>query len=281
VSPWAAPSLYTESIIGTEPGHSKDYVKLEKENRCLNSIPENNQREFPDHERSVDLVVTFPLDGSKHEIPFDRILSYPESTAHDHVLFMLPVSVRRKIFDHCFPAEDRLVSLSPRFATKQIFDVDHFALPWDILDPVWGGLRSFRELRHELMVYFWTEYHFYVALSPFSSPSFSPLQFTWLPDFLDIIQHFTVEIDFTRLGFSHLKNAIHFGQNTRKIEELFTNLVNGVQDRHTGLLMEEFNLMCRRYEGVRPFSRPYETIEEANEYKPGKATPLELRVPGY
>lgn len=131
---------------------------------------------------------------------FDQLLASNDTTTATHPLFTLPTNIRRRIYGYCLPTEDRTISLSPHFATKAVWPNGHFASPWDVLEEVMGGLSSFKALRNELMVYFWTEYKFHVTLNPFSGPTFSPLSHVWLQEHLGMVQKLTLEVDLTRFG---------------------------------------------------------------------------------
>jgi hypothetical protein len=268
------PSTLVNSATFIESKWSRDIGKdtatlTQKELEALNK---EREELFVKHysnllfERSVDQI-GFRNTQIDQEAVFGILLSSHNDTKHHHSLFALPVTVRRRICDFCFPPESRKVSLSPYFATRETFAEENLASPWDILEPVFGGLQAFQQLRHELMTYFWTEYHFHVTLSPFTGPKFSPLSSLWLPEYLEIIQFLTVEADFTRFGFgapSHFavmkigfstlsKGRAEYGNTfLNKTENLLVEIVQGLIKRQGKTTMAEFNLMCRRYAGVRP-----------------------------
>ena len=143
------------------------------------------------------------------------------------------------------------ISLSPCFATKDVFPDNYFSSPWDILEPVWGAIATSRKLRHEVLLYFWMKYSFHVTISAFSAPIFSPLSHVWLPDYLDCIQSLTVEIDLTRLGGSASREAPNIFHQYEKINNSLVTIVKGLMNRK-GKLMHELHIMCRRYAGSRP-----------------------------
>ena len=206
----------------------------------------------PEIDQSVDLKADTGISVDAAAV-FSQLLTENGPAEAMHPLFSLPPGIRRQIYGYCFPEEPRKISLAPRFATKAIWTTGYFALPWDVLEDVMGGIGSFRALRHDLMTYFWTMYHFHVTLTSFSGPRFSPLSHVWMQDHLHIVQRLTVEVDLTRFGGSQLTDAPKFGyDDMNKIERLFKAIVDGILERHRGLKMTEFNLMCRRYAGFRP-----------------------------
>lgn len=208
----------------------------------------------PPFNRSVDLVAT--ADYIEDTTLFVEEAYIEDRKSRKFRVHRLPTSVRRIIYQFCFPIESRKISLSPRFATKAVFGKDYFASPWDVLDNVWGGLGSFTALRKDLLAYFWTTYHFHVTLSLFSGPRFCPLALIWLPKYLGIIQYLTVELDFTRFRYSSRKIAPDLEYRLNKEEELVMSVIEGLSDREGGVPMAELNLLCRCYEGYLPHHDP-------------------------
>ena len=237
--------------IVAEPSNRSDSCTPTTPRIFLNSVKEEHPTPTPDLDREVDLLIigSEPIDKA---VIFEELLGDLPGASRDHPLFKLPTFIRRKTYGYCFPEEEKRVNLSPKFAIKAVFKEEHFASPWDILEPVAGGLRAFRSIRYELMTYFWTEYNFHVTLTMFTGPRFSPLSHVWLPQYLDIIQHLTIETDLTRFGGSAMKMAPKFGYNLEKLETMLIDIVKGLIKRRGRSTMAEFNLMCRRYAGFRP-----------------------------
>ena len=209
---------------------------------------------LPQFDRSVDLVaIADDVEDttSTMEEPYTVHRRSQKFRVH-----ALPESVRRNIYQFCFPLESRKILLSPRFTTKAVFGEDYFASPWDILDDVWGGLSSFTALRKDLLTYFWTNYHFHVTVSLFSGPRFCPLSLIWLPRYLGIVQYLTVEVDFTTFRHNCMKLAPDLGYCMTKEERLLMNIVEGLSDRDGVASMAELNLLCRCYKGFHPHQDP-------------------------
>jgi hypothetical protein len=249
------PSVQLQSRITSQSQVSK-YTSPLSHVETLIPIHEEERYE-PYFERTVDLLAT----AAPHEISIDQMEVFENLVnAYDernggHPLSALPATVRHKIYSYCFEElETRRINLSPKFATRAVFPNDYFASPWNVLDPVWGGREAFRALRHDLMDYFWTTYHFHITLNVFSGPMFSPLSHVWLLNFLDRIQRLTIEFDFTRFGGSTLKIAPAFGHNNDKVEDLLFGLFQKLLERPDKLTIAEINLMCRRYAGSRSYT---------------------------
>jgi len=201
-----------------------------------------------------------------HTEVFEQLVNIYEKKNGEHPLSALPASVRHRIYGFCFGEHDgRKICLSPKFAVRAVFPDDYFISPWTVLDPVLGSLHAFRGLRHDLMNYFWTSYHFHVTINVFSGPIFSPLSHVWLLNFLDRIQRLTIEVDLTRLGGSALRLATTFGHKNDKVEKLMQGLFQKLLERPDRLTMTELHLMCRRYGGFRPRD---EELDHAGGYRP-------------
>jgi hypothetical protein len=95
---------------------------------------------------------------------------------------------------------------------------------------------------------------------------FSPLSHVWLPNFIHIVQMLTMEVDFTRFGGSMLKLAPEFGYYMETTELMLIDIVLGLLKRKGTATMAEFNMMCRRYAGFRPYDEP---APEEPEVTPG------------
>lgn len=203
----------------------------------------------PEYDRTIDLVTEQVLPDPAVEVLFPIQKSC-------HPLFALPAYIKQRIYSFCFQSEPRHVTLSPMFATKAVFPDDYFSSPWNVLDSVAGGTQAFRALRHELLAFFWSRYHFHVTLSEFSGPKFSPLSHVWLMDNLSVVQHLTIEVDCTRFGCSLLEDAASFGFKMEKTARMFADLTQGLATRSEKVPMAELHLMCRRYGGYRPGNDP-------------------------
>ncbi|KAJ8058943.1 hypothetical protein OCU04_011928 [Sclerotinia nivalis] len=203
----------------------------------------------PPFDRNWDLMAD---DGVP--IDFNDLFGHclpPRQNNNFSPFFDLPINVRRKVYSYCLPNRKSItILLSPHFVIKNCYHGYYFSSPWNVLESVAGGLASFSLMRNDLMTYFWTEYQFHVTLTPFCNSAFTPLSSVWLPNFLDRIQHLTIEIDLTRFGGNALKFARRFGYNMEKMENLLLSVVNGLMER--GGKMAELTLLCRRFNGRRP-----------------------------
>ncbi|ESZ94809.1 hypothetical protein SBOR_4769 [Sclerotinia borealis F-4128] len=224
----------------------------------------------PPFDRNCDLMADDGIPSDMNEL-FEHCVP-PRLDNGFPPLFNLPIKVRRKIYSYCLPdSKDITVSLSPHFATKNCYHGYYFTSPWDVLEPVAGGLASFSLMRNDLMTYFWTEYQFHATLIPFCNSLFTPLTSVWLLNFLDRIQHLTIEIDLTRFGGNALKFARRFGYNMEKMENLLSVVIDGLMGRRGK--MAELIVLCRRFSGNRRVDEndPTWKAEDVFEYFPKEA----------
>ncbi|KAF7918623.1 hypothetical protein EAE99_008817 [Botrytis elliptica] len=224
----------------------------------------------PPFDRNWDLCANdgVPMDSNES---FENCLP-PRQNDNFSPFFDMPTTVRRKIYSYCLPSStDPTISLSPEFAWRNCYHGYYFTSPWSILEMVSGALASFSLMRNDILTYFWTEYHFHVTLTPFCSSIFTPLSSIWLPNFLNRIQHLTIELDLTRFGGNALKFARRFEYNMEKMESLLLDLVSGLIQRRGK--MAELTLLCRRFNGYRPVddNDPDWKADELFEYFPKEA----------
>ena len=273
ISPVLSPSAAsTPSLFRNETRGSTTYTSAKFKHSLALSL---QHAETPRLDRVIDL---FCLGNATARIDqglfCDEILSSRNAmNAHQSYLSGLPAIIRRRIYNYCFKDEPRKISLSPRFATKAVFPDGYLASPWDVLEPVFGGLHAFSVIRRELMIFFWTQYSFHITLSPFTGPAFSPLSSVWLPRYIQIVQYLSVEADLTRFGFGHSKPGAKFGHNVNKTEVLLVGIVKGLAKRRGKTTMAELNVMCRRYAGF----RPCDDLNSHFDYDSRKFPPLFMR----
>ncbi|TGO22929.1 hypothetical protein BPAE_0150g00230 [Botrytis paeoniae] len=224
----------------------------------------------PPFDRNWDLCANdgVPMDSNES---FENCLP-PRQNDNFSPFFDMPTRVRRKIYSYCLPSStDTTVSLSPEFAWRNCYHDYYFTSPWSVLEMVSGALASFSVMRNDILTYFWTEYHFHVTLTPFCSSIFTPLSSIWLLNFLNRVQHLTIELDLTRFGGNALKFARRFEYNMEKMESLLLDLVGGLIQRRGR--MAELTLLCRRFNGYRPVDEndPDWRADELFEYFPKEA----------
>lgn len=212
---------------------------------CTPDLRYTNSLQYsPILERTQD-IIAIRVDVDQREPGFEDLFPSSQSIDSEKGISVLPASIRKQVYVYCFPTEQRKISLSPNFATIDVFPDGHFASPWDIIRPALGAIQSCALFRRELLTYFWTHYQFHVTFSIFTGPVFSPLSCVWLMENIKLVQHLTVEIDLARLGGSSINEPREF--EARKLGQLLVGLINGISSSHQVTKMAELNFMCRRY----------------------------------
>lgn len=215
----------------------------------------------PPLEQSIDVEVS---GGGISDSLIDFNFSLPLVVvgAQNPPLFRISTTLRFKILKLLFdiPSQQGKITLSPEFATKDVFPSSQFLLPGDILHNVEGALTTCRQLRDEVMTYFWTQYKFHVTLSPFTAAVTSPLSQKWLRFYADRVQYLVIEVDMTKFGFGFDHHAAELGDMSDKIDYLFWRLIELLKRRPSTI--SSIHLMCRRYAGYRPAIDSSETTRK-------------------
>lgn len=69
---------------------------------------------------------------------------------------------------------------------------------------------------------------------------------------LAIVQHLTLEVDFTKFGGGFLIGACEYGYQMEATDRMLYDISMGLSERRGTTIMTELNLLCRRYAGNRP-----------------------------
>lgn len=234
-------------------------VQLSKAGSTWNFSEANNQ---PFHERGVDVLATGKESASTKEQnkaqleaealeDFIRSLPSTDQTSQKSPLLKLPDVARRCIMEFLFSTpKNRKVTLSPQFATKDVFPDDYFATPFEILNGLESVIFTCRRLRDDAMTYFWTSYEFHMTISPLTGPATSPLSQQWLKLYADRIQHLTLEVDLTKFGLGAGKSAALLKPLNNKIKKCAGDHFADLKNREGK--MAYLHLLVRRFKGMRP-----------------------------
>ncbi|KAF8854813.1 hypothetical protein BDZ45DRAFT_805528 [Acephala macrosclerotiorum] len=221
----------------------------------------------PELDKNIDIVLVVKgciqddLDEALKKL-LPQCKELPENwpaTKHDPggplcLWFKLHPNCKQRIFEFCFPPEDRKISLTSQSFTEAVFPEGYFALPQDILQPVEGLLESCRAWRKDTLAYFFSQYRFHITLNEFTSRLTCPLSHQWAVPYLHLIQLLTIERDYTRLAGSHHRNAsqLSWAIANEKVRPMVDAIVDGLLKREHGMEMAQLHLMARKYEGLRP-----------------------------
>lgn len=205
---------------------------------------------------------------------------YMSGFGESHLLGF-PLNVRFRIYEfmtESVRAKNKKIVLSPGRTVDGFWPKKYFLEPEAVFNIIGGLSLTCFQLRHEVLTYYCSQFHFHITFNYFCSPIAAPLIHKWLPLFGNKIQYLTVEVDFTRLGgcYKNEKFALKTGQ--REILWFMRMLVLALNDRDGTI--RSLHIMCRRYKGFRPPSQKH--IPEKNTpddsmllfYFPGAITDL-------
>jgi hypothetical protein len=228
--------------------------------------PENDASNY---ERTLDIIAT---DGRavshfNSDFLYSRIQKSP-GAAESPIFKMLPSHIRLEIWGNLFsiPAGKKII-LSKDFVMKPVFPDNYFISPWDVIEPIQGAISSCRQMREEILWYFCHKFHFHVTFSPFTTGQiFSGLSIRWLNIYAKWINNLTLEVDFTKFGFSKAAAAssMNLVPSCSKIYKLIKDLVAALLGeskaaggfsnslrQDTGICIANLHLMARSFKGSR------------------------------
>lgn len=241
------------------PKATKKYLTPEDIRRMSNPLQPIAEQSVVKYDRYVNIMA---WGGREPDPGREFLLALPplvvnkkDPQPENMVFFKIHSSIRRRIYGYVFehPANGKKVTLSVPSATKDVYPPDFFITPWDLLQHVEGALSSCRQMRDELLTYFWNTYHFHVTFSPFTvGPVFSGLSIKWLNLYAERVNYLTVEVDMTKLEFSVCKNAKLLKKSNEKVQKVIYNLVNALSRKRNKNVMAHLTLLVRRYFGFRP-----------------------------
>lgn len=171
-------------------------------------------------------------------------------------LLRLPLKIRFLIYDYVTESErakDKKIIISPPNTVAWFWPANHFIDPSDVFYYIGGASETCWQLRHELMTYYCTQFHFHITYNYFCTPFVARIIHKWLPLFAHRIQYLTVEADLTRLGGSYKNGAFPLPDGQREIAFLLEKLLRGLSARRNSI--QSLHFMCRRYKGLRPISQ--------------------------
>jgi hypothetical protein len=255
--PKAAPS---PASVHSLPKAAKKHLTHEDLARMSNPLHTIVERSVPSYDRWVNIMA---WGGREPDATREFLLALPNLVKNRQkpqpenmtILFKLQSSLRRKIYGYIFelPPKGKKVTLSIPSATKDVYPPDYFITPWDLIHQVAGALGTCRQMRNELLTYFWNTYHFHVTFSPFTvGPVFSGLSIKWLNLYAERVNYLTVEVDMTKLEFSACKDAKLLKKSNDKVQKVIYNLVNALDRKRHKNVMAHLTLLVRRYFGFRP-----------------------------
>jgi hypothetical protein len=236
-------------------------------------VPVPERQHIPPYHHLVDYEIGYydngdALDAFKSSLPnLPKGYRYRERIRvpgyGDPHLLGLPVNVRFRIYQFVTAsvrAKNKMVVLSPNRTIDGFWPKKHFMEPQTVFKIIGGLSLSCVQLRHEIMTYYCSQFHFHVTYNCFCTPLSAPIILKWLPLFANRMQFLTVEVDFTRLGGCYKNDKFALKHGVKEMQWFMKNLVKALSDRSGSI--RSLHIMCRRYKGFRPPSQKY--IPEEN-----------------
>lgn len=128
-------------------------------------------------------------------------------TKNDHLnpLLRLPDRVRYMIAKYLVPDRADMMPIKLNNGMR-LYQPVWPAVYFDDLADVLRSVRDYTSvcwaMRADILVTILNTRRFHVVLSPFSTPTFDPLAYHWFGKYAGYIQHLTIELDFSKLGFA-------------------------------------------------------------------------------
>ncbi|OBT76022.1 hypothetical protein VF21_03507 [Pseudogymnoascus sp. 05NY08] len=176
----------------------------------------------------------------------------------DPHLLGLPANVRFRIYQFMTKsvrAKNKIIVLSPDRTINGFWPKKHFMEPQTVFDVIGGLSLTCFQLRHEVLTYYCSQFHFHITYNCFCTPISAPLMYKWLPLFGNKMQYLTVEVDFTRLGGCYQNGKFTLKHGAKETMFFIRKLVFELCDRSGAI--RSLHIMCRRYKGFRPPSQKY------------------------
>ncbi|KFZ18159.1 hypothetical protein V502_04253 [Pseudogymnoascus sp. VKM F-4520 (FW-2644)] len=229
-------------------------------------VPVPERQHIPPYHHLVDCEVGFydrldMLDAFMSSLPNlpggyrYREISKVPGFGEPHLLGV-PVNVRFQIYQiltKSVRAKNKKVVLSPDRTIDWFWPKKHFMEPEAIFNIIGGLSLTCFQLRHEIMTYYCSQFHFHITYNYFCSPIAAPLIHNWLPLFGNRMQYLTVEVDFTRVGGCYKNDKFALTDGQTEIMWFIKKLTLALRDRSGHL--RSLHIMCRRYKGFRPPSQ--------------------------
>ncbi|OBT62438.1 hypothetical protein VE03_08639 [Pseudogymnoascus sp. 23342-1-I1] len=236
-------------------------------------VPVPERLHIPPYHHQIDREVGFYDNGDAFDAFKSSLPNLPGGCRYEEInrrpgfgephLLGFPVNVRFQIYGimtKSVRVRSKKILLSPDRTVNGFWPKNHFMEPEDIFDIIGDLSLACFQLRHEVLTYYCSQFHFHITFNYFCSPIAAPLIHKWLPLFGNKMQYLTVELDFTIVGGCYKNEKFALTHGKREMRWFVKRLALVLQDR-SGTL-RSLHIMCRRYKGFRPPSQKFpDTIE--------------------
>ena len=233
--------------------------KPSRANISTPTIEDHNVLIIPPLDRTVDIVCHNRHHHGEPALPsediFDATLQALVADTggrkpNAEGLLRLPAPIRFRIIQYLLPLQSRPVTLSRAVFTKAGWPKDSLRSLRSSISPLQRYLEVGSAFRKDILVAFLATTSFHVVLSPYVGPRMSPLATTWLLKYGPYMQHLTIELDMTKLGFGRNPDAAGLLPGLTSMEAHLKQ-IGLSQRKHRKVPLKQLILLCRRYYGHR------------------------------
>lgn len=235
----------------------------------LSKLLDQNPTGQPDHglyPHKGSLLDASPVEQS--DCSALNIITLPEAVK-GNLFLNWPLSIRQNVYKLLLPEEDRKISLCEKTATREVFDDDFFARFSEIRRPSHRIRATCKTMAAEFEALFWSRYKFHFTINHFTELGNDTMYGTFFKH-IHLVQHLTIELDYTRFAFSKLPGAWRLTPDISNFETCIEKIVNGLLKRKDSIAF--IHLMCRRWYGRREIEDGETDLfgNETVEYCPAK-----------
>jgi hypothetical protein len=244
-----APST-PRAVVDTSPQSSRDVEN--------NALEVTKRLQVPGFNRDRDCIAFSSTRLPIHDILYDHYSDHDVEIPSKPPVLTLPSWIRHRIYSKILPVSEQKVILTSDASIEGVWPNQYFRAADDMIRLISGALGSCRQLREDLLIYFWGSFHFHMTISPFSRTHLSPFSQKLMYKYSDKVRWLSIELDLTRLGLHYEARAELLKSGSIIVKTTFERLMLRMSRRSTS--MDELHLLCRRYKGNRP--RPLNSKEE-------------------
>ncbi|KAL1847268.1 hypothetical protein VTK73DRAFT_10382 [Phialemonium thermophilum] len=219
----------------------------------------------PPWERSVDVLwerepgVAWSdarqIDAFEHAVP--KLLSRSSSKHTNNAAnepspyFRLPDGIRFRICRHLIGDVSRAIRLNSEGFYRPVWPPAYFESLASALQSLEPYTSTCARLHADVLATLLVTRHFHVVWSPYVRPRTSPAAVHYVRAYAALMQHVTVELDLTKLGFAAETEVSRLGPGTHNLQPLVEGFVAAQKDRAAGDRLFNLRILVRRYHGFR------------------------------
>lgn len=197
---------------------------------------------------------------SKQLITFkSSLVKYLKDSGHtmtsnmiDAPYFRLPDIVRHRICKYLVCDEDdKPIRMNPVSAYKPVWPEEHFESLQSVLQSLERYTSVSSGFRADILATLFTIRRFHVVWSPYVMPLTSPAAVYYMRKYSGLMQHITLEFDFTKHGFSAERAASALKPGIQNIFPRVDEFIDTQLERDKDTMLFSLRVLVRRYHGSR------------------------------